>query len=229
MAAPFTPSYVGHYSRETAQIPGVFNGMRMEVLDQNNELLFVADAEIMSEKRLELVRTSELLQPVPQNDLPVSVRGFNAAQNRVIHMEGVLSKLARNQDRAWIVNDLVLKSSDAGRSFSRRPIQAQAWVQPLDAPEAQWLACSVVNASAGGVCFRSTEPLESGAKMRIRFRLRRDREQPPLTIAIRRVTDRKENFEYGCEFVDLSPEVDTIIIRTIIQLQIMQDSAPKNR
>lgn len=216
-------SYVGHYAKEPSAIPGVYNGMRMEVLDRDNELLFVADAKVMNERLLELVRTGELLRGDLPDGLAVSVRGFNAYQNCGVHIEGKLSRFARGQDSAWLVRDLDLKGLDAGRAFSRRPIEAQAWIRPLPG-DGPWQDCKVVNASAGGVCFRCQEELESGAKLSIRFRLRRDHEQPPLAIAVRRVTDKGGQFEYGCEFVDLNPEVDLIIIRTMIQLQIMQDS-----
>ena len=222
MAANPNPSFIGHYSANHASIPGIYNGMRMEVLNEQNELLFVADVQILNDHMIELVRTSELLEPGIEDGMPVSVRGFNAYENCGIHIDGLLSKLAQHQDSAWLVKNIDHKGRDAGRSFTRSSIQAQGWVRPLDAPDGPWLDCKVVNASAGGVCFRTTEPFEKDARLSIRFRLRRGKEQPPLNIAIRRVTDRGDMFEYGCEFVDLNPEVDTIITRTVIQLQIMQ-------
>ena len=57
------PSYIGHYAKDPNIIPNVYNGMRMEVLDHSNELLFVADVEVLDTRMLELVRTSELLSP----------------------------------------------------------------------------------------------------------------------------------------------------------------------
>ena len=220
MANILNPSYIGHYSKNVAVIPNVYNGMRMEVLDRGNELLFVGDVEVLDKRMIEVVRTSELLSPDITDGMAVSVRGFNAYENCVVHIDGVLSRLAQDQDSAWLVKDLDVKGKSAGRMFSRRPIHAQAWVQPEGS--AQWLPCSVVNASAGGVCFRMNEPLEIGARLKIRFNLGRDHEQPPLTIEVRRATDRRTEYEYGCEFVDLNPEVDTVITRTVIRLQIMQ-------
>ena len=214
------PSFVGHYSKNTAHIPNIYNGMRMEVLDRSNELLFVGDVEVLSEQMIEVVRTSDLLSPTITDGMAVSVRGFNAYENCGVHIDGVLSKLAQEQDSAWLVKELDVKGKDTGRSFSRQPIHAQAWVQPEESE--QWLPCTVVNASAGGVCFRMNEPLEIGARLRIRFNLGKNHEQPPLTIEIRRAADRRTEYEYGCEFVDLSPEVDTVITRTVIRLQIMQ-------
>lgn len=214
------PSFVGHYSQNSVAIPNIYNGMRMEVLDRNNELLFVGDVEVLSAQMLEVVRTSELLSPGISDGMAVSVRGFNAYENCGVHIDGTLSRLAQDQDSAWLVKDLDVKGKDTGRSFSRRPIHAQAWVQPEGS--SQWLPCSVVNASAGGVCFRMNEPLEISARLRIRFNLGRNHEQPPLTVEVRRASDRRTEYEYGCEFVDLNPEVDTIITRTVIRLQIMQ-------
>ena len=220
MPAGKNQSYIGRYSKEPSPIPGVYNGMRLEVLDRENELLFVADAEALRETMLELVRTSELLHPVEEEPLPVSIRGFNAFQNCGIHIDGMLSRLAQSQDSAWIVRELDLKGNDAGRSFSRQPIEARGWVQAAGTDG--WIDIQVVNASAGGVCFRSAEHFEQGQKLNIRFRLRRGREQPPLAIAIRRISERADGYEYGSEFVDLTPEVETNITRTLIQLQIMQ-------
>lgn len=222
MPANVNSSFVGHYSKEPSAIPGVYNGMRVEVLDRENELLFLADAQVLGAQMLELVRTSELLRPDIANALPVSIRGFNAYENCGIHIDGTLSKLAQGQDSAWLVKNLDVKGRDAGRSYKRSSIQARGWVCPASPPSGPWLECEVVNASAGGVCFRAAEPFELGAKLHVRFRLRYGKEQPPLPIAIRRVTDKGETYEYGCEFVDLTPDIDTAITRTIIQLQIMQ-------
>ena len=223
MATFQNPSFIGHYSKEPSAIPGVYNGMRVEVLDEGNELLFVADLEVLGTEMIELVRTSELLRPdLGESPIPVSIRGFNAYENCGVHIDGVLSKLAQDQDSAWIVKELDVKGKDAGRSFSRSPIKAKAWVCPEDMAQAKWVPCDVVNASAGGVCFRTSESFSSGDKLSIRFQLRRGKEQPPVTIAVRRASSRGEGYEYGCEFVDLNSETDAIITKTIIQLQIMQ-------
>lgn len=222
MASNPNASYIGHYSKGDSAIPGIYNGMRMEVLDKHGELLFVADVQVLNDHMIELVRTSALNDPEIPDGVPVRVRGFNAYQNCGIHIDGTLSKLAQNQDSAWLVKNLDLKGRDAGRSFSRQPIRADGWVRVLSQPDEQWLPCKVVNASAGGVCFRTPESLDPDGKLAIRFRLRRGKEQPPLTIAIRRVTDRGDTFEYGAEFVDLDSEVDMVITRTIIALQNMQ-------
>ena len=223
MATFQNSSFIGHYSKEPSAIPGVYNGMRVEVLDEEGKLLFVADVEVLSAEMIELVRTSDLLRPGLGGDtIPVSIRGFNAYENCGIHIDGELSKLARDQDSAWLVKKLDVKGKDTGRSFSRAPIKAKAWVCPADAHQANWLACDVVNASAGGVCIRTTERFSAGDKFSIRFHLRRGKELPPLTIAVRRASSRSNGYEYGCEFVDLSSETDALITKTIIQLQIMQ-------
>ena len=139
MAANPTGSFIGHYAKEESQIPGIYNGMRMEVFDEaQNELLFVADVEVLNERMIELVRTSELMRQEIEDGLPVSVRGFNASQKCGIHVAGLLSKLARNQDKAWLVKQLDLKGRDAGRTFSRRPIRAEGWVRPLSQKEERW-------------------------------------------------------------------------------------------
>ena len=223
MASIQNPSFIGHYSTEPSAIPGVYNGMRVEVLDEEGKLLFVADAQVLSAEMIELVRTSDLLRPgLGEDAISVSIRGFNAYENCGIHIDGELSKLARGQDSAWLVKKLDVKGKDTGRSFSRAPIKAKAWVCPENAAQAKWLACDVVNASAGGVCFRTAERFSAGDKLSIRFQLRRGKELPPLTIAVRRAGNRGEGYEYGCEFVDLNSEVDALITKTIIQLQIMQ-------
>ena len=215
-------SYVGHYAKEPSAIPDVYNGMRVEALDSDNQLLFVADVQVLAEDRVELVRTSELFVSDLQTPMHVNIRGFNPFKNWGIRLEGEMSSIARGQDKAWLVKNVVNLGKDTTRSFSRKPLVASGWVKPADSSKDDWIPCQVVNASSGGVCIRCTEAYASGDKLTIRFKLRRDKEQPPLSIAIRRVTEREDQYEYGCEFVDLSPEVDTIIIRTNIELQNMQ-------
>ncbi|MBR1496078.1 MAG: PilZ domain-containing protein [Oscillospiraceae bacterium] len=223
MAGNPNASYIGHYAKENTSIPGVYNGMRMEVLDEESgELLFGGSVQVQNEHLIEVFRTSELLRADIAEGLPVSVRGFNAYQNCGILISGRLSKLAQNQDKTWLVRQVDLKGRDTGRSFSRRPIRAEGWVRPLAEREERWIPCKVVNASSGGVCFRVPERFGPEDKLSIRFRLRRGKEQPPLNIAIRRITELGDMFEYGTEFVDLDSEVDMVIIRTIITLQNMQ-------
>lgn len=229
MAAFQDPSFTGYSSREPSAIPGVYNGMRVDVLDDEDKLLFVAGIESLSAETIKLVQTSEPLRPgLGGGVIPVSIRGFNAYENCGIHIDGVLSKPAPDREGAWLVKELDVKGKDNGRSFNRRPIRAQAWACPEDAAEAgteaEWLVCEVVNASAGGVCFRTTGRFSSGDRLSIRFDFRHGKEQPPVMIVVRRASSRGESgesYEYGCEFV-LNSEVDAIIPRIISQLQFMR-------
>ena len=42
----------------------------------------------------------------------------------------------------------------------------------------------------------------------------------PMICAVRRVTRRKNGFEYGCEFEDLSPAAESAIAKAITEMQL---------
>ena len=206
----------------SADAPLPYDGMRVEVFDNRDNPLFEAVVKTINPRLIMLERTSELTSGDIQDAMRVSVRGFHFRQNCGVLMEGRLVKLAQVQDKAWMVADLTVVGTDSGRTFSRSRIQAKAWIAPENDTGGTWAECAVNDASAGGVRFQTAVLLTMGARYWIRFKLRRGRDQPPLLCAVRRITEREEGYEYGCEFVDITPEVDSVIVKTIIELNIMQ-------
>lgn len=199
-------------------IPPDYNGMRVEVYNTEGQLLFEAVLKIINRRLVILDRSSEPL-PGITDDIPVHIRGFHFARNLGVHMRGRLTRLAPTQDREWIVGEASVTGADRGRIFSRVPLEVNAWISPE--PDGPWEECTAVNASAGGVRIRSARALEAGSRLYIRFELRRGREQPPLLCEVRRGMEREDVYECGCEFVEITPEVESVIAKTIIELHLL--------
>ena len=216
----------------------IYTGMRVEVLGADGETLFEAVMEVINPRLGLLNRTSDLFAEDIPEAAPVTLRGFHAEKGVGVHMEGYLTPLSQEQDKAWMVQDLAVTEVDRGRVFPRAPLSAKGWVtsggdsgervsalldpKPPAPEDPAWRECDVVNASSGGVSIRTDLQAEQGDTLWVRFQLRRGIELPPLECAVRRVTEFEEEYGYGCEFIHITPEVDEVIAKTIIQLQIMR-------
>ena len=240
--------YLADNSRDRQAEAAIFDGMRVEVFDQEQRPLFEASLEKISDRLAVLRRTSELfrddfMEAFEDTDDPaeVSVRGFYAPRNIGVFLRGWLYPLPQGSSEQWMFQDITVTGTDQGRAHYRTILKAVGWTAAGDVPPAfvppqepaapvtdktpadpAWTPCSITNASTGGVRLRTETALEVGDRVWLYFKLRRGKEQPPLRCEVRSAAERDGVFEYGCKFADRSPETDNTIVRTIIELQIMQ-------
>ncbi len=202
-------------------VPLDYDGMRVDVYDDESRLLFDANLKVIAPNLVALERLSDISSEITDN-IAIYIRGFQSAQNIGVRMRGFLKRLAPTQDRDWIIRDFQIIGEDRGRVFSRTPLRADAWISPdLDLELKSWRECIVINASAGGARVQINQPLEYGSRVYIKFRLRRGKEQPPLACFVHQGSERDKIYEYGCEFIDITPEVESVIAKTLIELQLM--------
>jgi c-di-GMP-binding flagellar brake protein YcgR len=93
------------------------------------------------------------------------------------------------------------------RSFPRVPQPMDARYRPILDMGASWHHMTVVNISAGGVRFRSDEPVEPGSPLELHVQLPGLRE--PLALkgaAVWSTLQASGVSETGVEFQDVSPE-----------------------
>ena len=200
----------------------LYTGMQLEVFSASaGNLLFEARVtRVVREDFAEIERTSDAF-PVLRGGEAVRLRGYNAKENRGVWLEGMLSPFG-NHGEFWLVEGMKVTGQDGGRSSSRSyGTNAAGYVRPADAPETQDAPCRVSNVSTGGAAIRTAEEFSAGDVLLLSVKLRRGHAQPPLRCAVRRVTRRDEGYEYGCQFLEDSPEAGDAIIKTVLEIQMM--------
>ena len=191
-----------------------YSGMRMEVMDEDGHLLFVARTSVTWDGVLELTPIT-----VPNIDDPdgvsVTMRGYEESIKKAVHMEGELEQ----RNNTWRVSDIHVTGKDNDRAFFRQETSADGDVLPMKQTGITSNQCRVVNISAGGVCILTDKDFRVGEKLLLRANRMEDLQLPPLICVVRRVARRRNSFEYGCEFVDLKPAVEDAIVKAIMEMQ----------
>lgn len=196
-----------------------YAGMRLEVMDENERLLFVAHANITWEGNMELRPTAALRVPPTVKSLPVLMRGFHLTEKKAVHMEGVISPRG---DGSWTVEGLRITGKDNDRAFFRQETAIAATVMPMHQHGVEAMPCRVVNVSAGGVCLQFGAECRMGEKLMLSASLLEGWSPMQLMCVVRRVVRRKTIFEYGCEFIDLSPAVEEAVSKAILEMQLQR-------
>ena len=194
-------------------------GMRIEIMNTSNVLLFTARVN-------SYWRGSMTLQPISVPRLPddtymeVLLRGYSDKEKQAIHLSGMLS---HRQDGLWDVDDIELEAKDNDRAFFRQPTTISGEITPMTKNDGIYgETCRVINISAGGVCIFTDVELRKGDKILLKSNLLEGWSLTPLLCVVRRITKRKNGFEYGCEFIDLTPVTEDVIAKAIMQMQVKQ-------
>lgn len=196
-----------------------YSGMRLEVMDANERLLFVAHASITWDGEMELRPTAPLRVPPTVKSLSVLLRGFQLATKKAVHMEATISP---RSDGSWEVEDLEITGKDNDRAFYRQATSISATVVPMRQRGLQAAPCRVVNISAGGVCLQFAVECMMGEKLLLNTSLLEGTQSVQLMCVVRRVVRRKTIFEYGCEFIDLSPAMEELVSKAILEMQLQR-------
>jgi len=191
-----------------------YSGMRMEVMDEDGRLLFVARTSVTWDGMLELTPITS-----PNIDDPdgvyVTMRGYEEAIKKAVHMEGELEQ----RNNTWRVSDIQVTGKDNDRAFFRQETSTDGDVLPMKQTGIDSNPCRLVNISAGGVCILTDKSFRLGERLLLRANPVGELQLPPLICAVRRVAHRKNTFEYGCEFIDLKLAVEDSIVKAIMEMQ----------
>ena len=201
----------------------IYPGMRIEVLNASDELLFEAKvARVLREDFAEIEKITE--GPFEPGDdlIPVRLRCFNAKLNRGLWLEGNMLRFGHKTTTYWLLEKLHVVGQDSGRTYSRAFFSAEGRVRAEDAPEAEAADCQITNLSYGGAAVRTAARFREGATVLLDIRVRKGRSQGALPCIVRRVTERDDgSFDYGCQFVTDTQEQDDRVIRTLLEVQMM--------
>ena len=195
-------------------------GMRVEVLREDDTLLFIARLKVIREGLGELERLSDVQAEISDNIFPARLRGFLVPQNQTVILSGTLVR-SGGQNRYWMVVDLRITKLDIGRLHRRQGASVRGEV--AEAEEGASEECTVGNISAGGLSIQCPQRFALGDKLWVRVILKKPWDKRRLPCLIRRVSERGNgDFDYGCQFVDLDAGQERQVIKSIIELRLIQ-------
>ena len=225
---------------EEQEVLAEFSGLRVEALDEDGGLMFVAKLAIGSgtSGELQLIgsyaeqaeeataqENAEAAQTGEDADAPeetkpkprhIQLRGYDEHLQKAIHLEGDATPFA---GRVWRVRNLALMGKDNDRAFFRQDVDAPGEAVPIRGGTGP-APCKVLNLSAGGACIQTSAAYEMGERLRLSFRIGQGSDMS-VFCTVCRVSQRKENlFEYGCSFEHLDPAMEDAISRALLQLQM---------
>lgn len=194
-----------------------YAGMRMEVLDPDGRLYFVAYAVVSRDGSMTLKPMTAVHLGGSEKRLPARLRGYDGEHKLPVQLDCTIS--ARG-DGSWSAKDLKTAVTGSDRGFFRQETEFPGEVMPMRQNGIERERCRLVNISSHGVCIRTAAEFKLGDRLLLTSRLLREWEITPLMCAVRRGTRRGSVYEYGCEFVDINDETEAIITRAIMEMQV---------
>lgn len=205
-----------HREEEDGFDPSEYAGMRLEVMDEKENLLFMGRANVGYDGELELQPlTVPQLSPYADN-VPVLLRGYDEKEKLAFHIQATL--VARGNG-IWMAEDCRLTVKDNERSFFRQPVNSGGEITPLKQWGINSNDCRVLNISAGGVCVWTDAAFLPGERVLVKADILDEWSIKPQVCVVRRATKRRFGFEYGCEFASLPTETEEKITRVIMEMQ----------
>lgn len=193
-----------------------YSGMRLEVMDAKERLVFVARATVSWEGEMCLWPLTSSRLNGDEVSYPVLLRGYDEAAKKAVHMTGYIT---RGADGGWSVEELEITGKENDRAFFRQGSGLPGEVMPMRQNDIFRAQCRLVNISAGGVCVRTQAEFQLGDRILLKSSLLEGWEVIPLMCVVRRGVKRKAYNEYGCEFVDLTPKMEDMIVKSILERQ----------
>lgn len=191
-------------------------GMRLEIMDGSQSILFVARANLAYDGELELQPMGVPKMPPYADNIPVYLRGYDEMEKKPIYLQGTLVSRGKGK---WIAEDLRLTSIDTERSSFRQDVSGEGEITPMKRWGLGTSTCRLINISAGGICFWSDVALLPGERVLLKADILDQWSIKPQICVIRRATKRRYGYEYGCEFVALPTSAEETIYRGIMDLQ----------
>lgn len=202
---------------EKAEESAVYSGMRVEVTTGQGELLFVAKLQGVRGDKAELHQYSETALPQAEEPLPVNIRGYNDHERKAVYMEGAITPKPKH---IWDVEELKVTRVANDRAFFRLSTVLDATVTTFSGLAMGEKPCKLLNISVGGARVRSEYQYHEGDKFLLKVRLLEDRPESAMFCQVLRVIAKEnEQFEYGCQFLELTEEDQEKIMQNIFAAQ----------
>lgn len=195
----------------------IYSGMRVEVTTMEGRLLFVAKLLGLHDDKAELHQYSESDKFQEGESIHVRIRGYSDHDRKAVYMEGRISPMPHH---IWQVEELTVARIDNDRAFFRLDTNLDATVTTFSGLNIGEKPCKLLNISVGGACIGSEYVHHKGDKFLLKVKLLEDRPASAMFCQVLRVIERGEsNYEYGCQFLELTEEDEGKITQNIFAAQ----------
>lgn len=204
--------------KNAAEEREIYSGMRVEVTDQSDNMLFVAKLQGLRGDQAELHQYSEsAIDREEEEPLPVKIRGYNDHNRKAVYMEGVITPKPQN---IWSVAELNVYKVGNDRAFFRLETNLEASATMFTGLEMGEKPCRLLNISVGGARITSERRYHEGDKFLLKVKLLEDRPESAMYSQVVRVLEREDGkTEYGCRFLELTEEDQERITQNIFAAQ----------
>lgn len=181
---------------------GVYSGMRVEIMDNEKQLLFIAKLTSLHGNSAELHQYSESEFLLEEEEMKIRIRGYSDSDKKVIHLEGTLRQ---GEGGIWPAEELTFIRSGNDRAFYRLNTDIDGSIVLTEGADAGEEPCRLLNISVGGAYIRTEPALELGDRFFLQVKLHPDRDMSLIFSEICRIVEREDEiFEYGCQFIELN-------------------------
>lgn len=220
------------------ELPDFYTGMRTEVLNPLNHLIFVGKIELLKEGLLQITEESGENVPWVEYNTKIKLRGFQRGGMSF----SVYAYVCGSSEKFWRCDRLELLQKAELRRFYRQIVNLpatvvcvnQLFVQRTDLKSRSMgdVPCTVLDLSGNGVRLRCdkanrfevgdwlflsmADPLKANNCMN-------------YTCCIRRVQESRSGVEYGCELENLSETEQERLLQTVMNIQQKELRARRSR
>ena len=196
-------------------------GMRLEVLNSNNEVLFRARVEDLDGDTIKIIHSQGDDMPTVQYNTEVKMRGHLNGQTVMYH--GLVCGSAASM---WKIDQVTSLTTQERREYFRQNISVEALVQRVGTVEGRLkvkeaaVKCKLLDVSGGGVQLSCEKQFEWGDELRVGHAELVSNSDPfSFHCTVRRVQNIRNSNLYGCQFVDLTPGEQDRLIQAVFLLQ----------
>lgn len=206
-----------HKDTDEAEMLEPYSGMRVEVANQDGKMLFVAKMETVFGKNAELYQYSEMDPSQKVEPLRAKIRGYSDHDRKALYMEAIIRPRARH---VWDVEELTVVRVTNDRAFFRLDMERDASITMFSGLMMGERPCKMLNISVGGARLSSEYQYHEEEKFLLRVKLIDDRPESAMFCQVLRVTKKEDGqFEYGCQFLELTEEDEDRIVKNIFEAQ----------
>lgn len=194
---------------------GVYPGMRVEVMDMDSHLLFIAKLMDIQKDSAKLHEYLESAVSFEEEEMKIRIRGYSDIAKKAIYLEGTLKQA---DDGIWPVEGLAFIKSGNDRAFSRVNTNIDGSMVIGEKAGAEEEPCKLLNISVGGAYIRAEPALELGERFLLKVKLGPNRDTSLIFSEVCRIVEREDEvFEYGCRFVGLDEDDREQILRSLVR------------
>lgn len=197
----------------------IYSGMRVVVESLEGELLFIAKLQdpLRDTAVLQQYSEAEVFEDAAEKaidktaSLSVKIRGYNDWEHKAAFMEG---RITPKQTHVWQVENLNIIKIENERSSLRVNTALDAVILSPDGNDADEQICKLLNISVGGAGISSACRYYKGDKFLLRAKLLEDKPSFVVYCEVLRVVQKDTaSFEYGCQFLELTEDVQKQLAR----------------